>query len=857
MRTLTAPELAVLLGGGTWTFTVRVRRPQDALWVNLSDVAGGDWVTLVKTDQETVDQPVGRFSFQLVKKADGESTAVGIATSALNRDEADEYAPLVYPGNDVEIEAANGGDPRLWLKGKITEGEWSGEQVVATCATQDASIERRWIKEMEDRGAADPGTPLEDEIQGLLDRWMGVDAPTLLTIGDPAIGIGPYQPAKGSLGAQTRTLAQRIGWDLRYRWSEADDAFRYTLYLPPRDKATPDLVLTPSDVRSVPGLRVADEYVRNDFSGKYISSETGTEGEQLERTRTNDASVFQFGEQWMEIILGSGDGITTAAQMDTLLEYADHDLSQPPTEKRVQIPFIPWLELHDLLEIGADGINFDFDGSWSVVGISHTVDGANGAYTELDLRAGSPVGAYYAWLARTGGVVPTEEEPTGGLLPSVDPTIYVDRIAGTASLHVNGNGAVQSIRAALSTVSQADADTDVLTADPIDGQNLDPDDFGVLATGLGASAKLYAAAIGYDGPGGTGTASSIAHDRVAFGVGSVALDDQAILAQHLADNAVERAKILNGAVNDTKLAALAVTNAKLALLAVGTANVVDGAMTEVKVATGAITTTKVADDAISTPKLQALSITAGKLAAGAVVAGKISAGAIDATNLIANGIITDALIATGTITGAKLVAGTITATQIAAGTITGDRLSANTITGDKIFGTTLVAIKGNLGTLTTGRLVSPDGDVQINLQSTDGWFIDIKDGSGVVRYRVGHNGYVETRGLLKLINGLSNNQIEFYASDGTSLIGEVRAYSALGYEGIEFKAGGSTGAIVGEDAFGVPVLIGANLFVNGYLSHLGSTAGFFGASPVTKPTGVPVTAAGVHSALVSLGLIAA
>lgn len=40
-------------------------------------------------------------------------------------------------------------------------------------------------------------------------------------------------------------------------------------------------------------------------------------------------------------------------------------------------------------------------------------------------------------------------------------------------------------------------------------------------------------------------------------------------------------------------------------------------------------------------------------------------------------------------------------------------------------------------------------------------------------------------------------------------------------------------------------------------SPAGTGLGFFGATPVTKPTGVPVTVAGIHAALVSLGLIAA
>lgn len=40
-------------------------------------------------------------------------------------------------------------------------------------------------------------------------------------------------------------------------------------------------------------------------------------------------------------------------------------------------------------------------------------------------------------------------------------------------------------------------------------------------------------------------------------------------------------------------------------------------------------------------------------------------------------------------------------------------------------------------------------------------------------------------------------------------------------------------------------------------SETGSTNGFFGADPVARPTGVAVTAAAIHAALVALGLITA
>ena len=50
---------------------------------------------------------------------------------------------------------------------------------------------------------------------------------------------------------------------------------------------------------------------------------------------------------------------------------------------------------------------------------------------------------------------------------------------------------------------------------------------------------------------------------------------------------------------------------------------------------------------------------------------------------------------------------------------------------------------------------------------------------------------------------------------------------------------------------------GGEVELDGALNHDGSTVGFYGTAPVAKQTGVAVTAAGIHAALVSLGLIAA
>jgi hypothetical protein len=50
---------------------------------------------------------------------------------------------------------------------------------------------------------------------------------------------------------------------------------------------------------------------------------------------------------------------------------------------------------------------------------------------------------------------------------------------------------------------------------------------------------------------------------------------------------------------------------------------------------------------------------------------------------------------------------------------------------------------------------------------------------------------------------------------------------------------------------------GGSLAIAQDLAHRGSKAGFYNTAPISKPTGVAVSAAGIHGALVSLGLIAA
>lgn len=70
-------------------------------------------------------------------------------------------------------------------------------------------------------------------------------------------------------------------------------------------------------------------------------------------------------------------------------------------------------------------------------------------------------------------------------------------------------------------------------------------------------------------------------------------------------------------------------------------------------------------------------------------------------------------------------------------------------------------------------------------------------------------------------------------------------------------AGGDGGVPIAINRSTGNVTLSAEIEINGNLNHDGSNVGFYGTAPVAQQTGVAVSAAGIHAALVNLGLITA
>lgn len=408
-----AEETRMLLGTGKWMFRVRVKRRTDVAWTDLSNTAGGDWVVGISADIDTPDTPVAQFSVRFIRSADGHSLSPGMSASDLNQDATSTFSPLVFAGRLIDVAAycATLAETRAdavwhpWLVGEVQSVSFA-DDVVAQCVTLDAALQRLQIEEVEQRGADDPGVPIADEIQGLLDRW---DAGVTLLVDPsaPTFGVGLYETATGSLGDFLLATARRAAGDVRYRWDDASGEFRYTLYMPPREKVDPDLNLPASQVFDVPGLEVSREQVRNRFTLTYPDRSTGkAETRTLENTPSRD----EYGPAWMGLVEDQGSSVDTAAKADALLGYASNDLGQPPTERRIRMPFMPFLALHHMIRVQPDGKRFDYATDYSVVGGSHEVNADTGAETSPMLRGGSPVGMYYSWRSRGGTVgVPDTE----------------------------------------------------------------------------------------------------------------------------------------------------------------------------------------------------------------------------------------------------------------------------------------------------------------------------------------------------------------------------------------------------------------------------------------------------------------
>jgi hypothetical protein len=422
VRPLASGELADWLSGSTVKeIRVSARRAGGG-FVDMSSTLGGDWVLAVQADSDTPDQPTSRFVVEFLKHATEASTAPGIGSSSFNSS-----GPLLHPGSVVEVYARVAGRFwHRWLEGNVEDVEWGRDRVVATCLTKDAHV---FASLIHDRTSLTAGT-VENLIGYTAMQYAGVDT---YTIGSPSGTVPAHEQQIGSAGARNLELAQAIGWDVRYRWHEPSGEFQYTLYEPPRSATTPAMVLGPDVVIEPQEVKQSREGLRNVIYVDYAYDEA-TKTWARQTAAASAANRAQYGDRRVVLQEGSDSPVQTSGQAAALAAYALSDLSRPLIDGAYRIPFMPLVELHDVVEILADGDTFDSTQAYAVVGAQHRID-AESSHTVLQLRGGAPVGSFYAWRRRFA------PPAVGG-----SPSAFVDLRQHFWPLVSGGHGLIASVK---------------------------------------------------------------------------------------------------------------------------------------------------------------------------------------------------------------------------------------------------------------------------------------------------------------------------------------------------------------------------------------------------------------------------
>lgn len=368
----------------------------------------------------SIDNPVVTATFNFRKRIGADSLAPLIEASGLNRlDDGISYAPLLNSGRQIQMFTAItdpnvapvSGDWHMIFDGKIDRVDWADRrQLSLTCRDKGAYLLDNTIIDTK-RFSIGSGELVETVIQQEIDAYEGNATLVVPDPPDPAWAIKEFdQDVDVSLLEAIRTLAEQIGWTVRYEWTTGDN-FELLFFEPDRAKVTEDETFGPGEYLDVPTMAFDDEGVRNDIIGWFVDS---TIGRQSFRRVTHPGSILEFGRRPMVLSEEATSNIDTPEEMLRMLTAAIADLALPIADKAIRTKLFWPVQLGDLYAFTVNDDLYDSPQKFAVVAWQHefSVSGSlrvANAHTTITLR-GTPAGGYRTWLEKAG---PPGEDTTG------------------------------------------------------------------------------------------------------------------------------------------------------------------------------------------------------------------------------------------------------------------------------------------------------------------------------------------------------------------------------------------------------------------------------------------------------------
>jgi len=171
------------------------------------------------------------------------------------------------------------------------------------------------------------------------------------------------------------------------------------------------------------------------------------------------------------------------------------------------------------------------------------------------------------------------------------------------------------------------------------------------------------------------------------------IQDAAIIAAKIANNAVITEKIQDSAVTTNKIANSAVVEGKIA----------DGSVTTAKINNAAVTENKIADSAITTNKIATKAVTSAKIDDGAVTTDKIEDSAVT-TDKIRNSSVSTAKLANGSVETSKIADSAVTTNKINDSAVSNSKIADNAVSSGKIADNAVITDKIATRAVTPNKL---------------------------------------------------------------------------------------------------------------------------------------------------------
>jgi hypothetical protein len=246
MRTLTIAQSTILTKRKR---SVRLRVFIDrgsSDWVNISDLEGRDWVEGITYGADD-DSSVVTMSVALKNRVEDLSLSPLMDNSKLNA-----LGTIVDIGNALYVEQATmpeGVEAATsdWVeifRGSIDAINFNSSPITLNCRDQGGDLDQ-FIETQQKRPLNVAFAKVEDVMQEILDFTMGDGVVTLYSANgtsalpfdpndSPGWIIGEYVQRKQTVLQALRTLADQIGWYVRYLWNDSVGAFVLTFYRPER-----------------------------------------------------------------------------------------------------------------------------------------------------------------------------------------------------------------------------------------------------------------------------------------------------------------------------------------------------------------------------------------------------------------------------------------------------------------------------------------------------------------------------------------------------------------------------------------------------------------------------------------------